>query len=92
VKKLKRISIRKDMLFTAILFTLVGGLPGFFLFTAPSASAQGAKDQSLAAQCDEMIKKRRDWDDYAKRRYQEQCLQQGTKPPTGDPAVPENRK
>lgn len=63
---------------------LVALLAGTLLMVAAisqPAAAQGAKDKQRAAECDEQIKKQKDWDEFAKRRWLEQCLQQGVTPP-----------
>jgi len=78
-----------DILFTAIFFATVSALLlGFLWVAAPYAAAQ-SKDKALAAACDEKIKKQKGWDQFAKRRFLEQCLQKGTMPPEGDPAKPD---
>jgi len=59
--------------------TLIG------LTTLLPASAQGAKNKQLAAECDAAVKKEKDWDEFAKRRFLEQCLQGGAKPPKTSP-------
>ena len=71
---------------------IVTGLIAFAAVALSQPAAAQAKDKNLAAECDAQIKKQKDWDQFAKRRYLEQCLQQSTKPPRGDPAKPENRK
>lgn len=78
----------KDFFFATLFYAAISALLlGFIILAAPSAAAQ-AKDKNLAAECDAQIKKQKDWDQFAKRRYLEQCLQQGVKPPKGDPATP----
>lgn len=78
-----------SVLFPAAFFAAISGLLLAFIVLVAPAVAQ-SRDTQRAAECDEQIKKQKDWDSFAKRRFLEQCLQQGTRPPKGDPAKPES--